>query len=154
MVGRATNPRALSPALEASMTSPAACRAMASAIGLRQELPRHRNNTFTRLGSDLIIALQTTDYHWVLAVKRLSGRNDFACRAAIGAHRFRGPYHPEEFRMHGGVFGKLRMKRSSHQPSAAHQDRMPFRLREHFHARPHALDNRRADKHHLERFFF
>src|SRR5713226_10184774 len=57
MVGRATNPRAISPALEASMTSPAACRAMASAMGLRQELPRHRNRTFTRLGSDLIIRL-------------------------------------------------------------------------------------------------
>src|SRR5712692_8805731 len=48
-VGFTISPSAAIPALEGAITSEAACRAMASAIWLRQEFPTHTNKTFTRL---------------------------------------------------------------------------------------------------------
>jgi hypothetical protein len=42
------SPNGTRPALDASITSEAVCRAMASAIWLRQALPMHKNKTLVR----------------------------------------------------------------------------------------------------------
>src|SRR6266436_2689486 len=142
MVISATKPRGVNPARDASITSAALRRAMASAMGLRQEFPRQTNNT--RIISQLYADCQDLSATFVCHLRFQAG--DHLPRTL--------PCHLHKTLVHGRVIGQLGMKRGSHDALFLHKRRLTCVLREHFDARAYALDDRRANEHHFQIFFF
>src|SRR5208282_574545 len=139
-------PSGCTPALSATMVSDAECRAIASAIWLRTQLPTQTNSTFT--GSAIFQLFVQIAIHIV----NLSA----ACqKALIGFRRQSVPIVRElqEMRVDRRVVRQLRVKRSREYAPLLHEHGMARVHREHLDAFAHRLDHRGADEHHLERPF-
>src|ERR1700740_2979162 len=109
MVISATKPRGANPALDGSISPAASLRAIASAMGLRQEFPRQTNNT-------RIIFQLYADFQDLSAT--------FVCRLRFQARDLLPrtlPCHLHKTFVHGRVIRQLGMKRGSHDPPFLHK---------------------------------